>query len=543
MTTTFLNAESVPPRRADYEVDSRHRFIERDGWTSFCRAFIPAYASNCDAKITQAFQRTLEDILSGQKRASDDEQMGILLSRMDEHIERVTGERSVHVLPPKDIIKLERYMLGVRHKTGIFRRDQSPHELRTLVHAHSKSLYDKWVKRQQYPEEAFFQAPDLIDFVFHSHLHRHISYPAYGGVNKGHTVGWNKDGATLLVDGRTTQWSAMQRNFAVDKESERIYSVDSTTGKRVFWCYLEKGLVPHDVKKATPIPLRTLPQDQIPKSCQLQIVTTHDSPEKWNCVDRFLKGARHTFFRVIFREKFNERQDAGTYRPGEVYSWGWRPFWKDFNPLLPLESYQGYMQCPDNDEFLPQNFYETTLDITDEQALNLMSAAKNYKGRFNFVTNNCAGTTAQLLRDTGIIEIPTGSFMTTMWYQFLVPKYIRNIFDGIAGFFQRNTPDWLQTIAVRIGRFISAIFFAPIFLLFGAWRTNITDEALKHEDGLDEKPSKSIRALFNNIWDVFNPKSMTYDLTKNIYKWQKKQASTVFVKASDPHSKSPNGYS
>jgi hypothetical protein len=81
--------------------------------------------------------------------------------------------------------------------------------------------------------------------------------------------------------------------------------------------------------------------------------------------------------------------------------------------------------------------------------------------------------------------------------------------------------------------FLHSVIYAPLFSLLGAWRTNIVyededDPAIQNQDLV--RASNRAKALFCNVIDLFRPSKMELDLTKNIYKWQKKQVETFFEK-------------
>ncbi len=418
----------------------------RDTWTNIGRAIIPFFARAEDERVTSAFQRSFEQILTDHQYLPPTE-LTHLLTQADRHIENRV-KRKVEVIPPSDVAKLERYMLAVRLKWGIFAPNQSQQDLQHLVMAHNFSLYDKWVAKQHFSKKVFFYAPDLVDFVFKSHLHRYINFPAYGGGANGHSITWSQGDANLMVNGIPQVWSRLRHQLLIDKVSERIYSTENS--KKLYWYYLQSGLIRHDHARFNPpVPLRRLVHEETPTSCQVQVVTTQDTRDKWGYLDHYLQGARHSYYRVILKRGFDLHPHAQQFLPGEVYSFGFRPYWDDFNPLSPLESYKGYMQNPDKDEFLPVDAYVTTLDVSDEQALNLLRISQNITNRnlsFNFVTNNCAGITAKALREANIVDLQIGSHMSTIWYELLVPKILRNGLKSINSCLATYTPPLLYNM-------------------------------------------------------------------------------------------------
>jgi hypothetical protein len=395
----------------------------------------------------------------------------------------------------------------------------------------ASALLSRWEKAG-FSEEIFRVAPDLVDFIFQAHLHRHINHPYYQ-----HKITMEPCGQFstvkephLMFNGVKTPWSEIRKKISVDSHGQ-LYSKENGEARR--WTYLENGFVPvNNDHFASLQRLRKL--DGAPANCQVQIVTTHAHKQDWNLLDRLLKGTRHSFIRIIPGEGFSQRHPGVGLEPGSVYSFGWGTFWGMFDLFSPLSTFRGKWYSPDPWEFRNQDHCVTTLAMTDDQTIKLIEAIRrrsNDELPFNFVTANCCGTTADLLSEAGIIDLPTKTHLAKLKYEFFVPECMRAPLNKIASFVEWITPECMTAAMKKIGAVFYSIALAPIFTLLGAWRTKITfeeEEGLSRREELRAKASNRIKALFSNIFDFFRPSKMEFDLTKNIYQWQLQQPGTIF---------------
>ncbi len=504
---------------------------------SLLRFFVPFYARAQDSKVSEFFIHYFQEFYKKEPLAADRENAKKMLLLAEQHIARGKGWFSSQT---PDTCRLEHYTLAARQKLNLFEPGRPEESLIEKCRNDNKSLLGKWTKLG-FAEEAFMSCPDLVDFVFKSFLHRHIAHPYYKHTIDMRLVLVRREGQIemelqphILLNGRPTPWSEIRKKIRIDKE-ERLYSTEN--GHKKYWMYLDEGLTQWD-KNNFDNPRRLCKLDRPPLSSRVEVITTHAHKEDWNIGDRFLKGTRHSFFRIVPGEGFSVRHPTARLENGALYSLGWAAKWYDFSAFRPLATLQGQWSCPDNFEFRKEDLCITPIEnITDDQVLNLLEIVKrrsNEERPFHFITANCCGATADVLNEAGIVNLSTKNHMAYMWYKFLVPKKMRKPIDKIAEFFEWITPSLITKAILRLGAFAYSVIFAPIFTLLGAWRTTLSFE---DEDGrplnksnIHAKATNRIKALFSNVFDLFSPSKMEFDLTKNIFKWQRQQSKSYFEK-------------
>ncbi len=507
------------------------------GWQNrLLRFFVPFYASAQDSKVSEFFIHYFQEFFEKEPLAANRENGKKMLILAEQHIARGKGWFSSQT---QDTCRLEHYTLVARQKLNLFEPGRPEGSLIEKCRSDNKALLSKW-KKLGFAEEAFMSCPDLVDFVFRSFLHRHIAHPYYK-----HTIDMRlalvrREGRIeselqphILVDGRPTPWSEIRKKIKIDKE-ERLYSTEN--GHKKYWTYLDEGLTQWD-KNNFDNPHRLCKLDRPPLRSRVEVITTHAHKEDWHIGDRLLKGTRHSFFRIVPGEGFSARHPNARLENGALYSLGWGPRWHEFSFFRPLATLQGRWFCPDNFEFVKEDLCITPVQVTDEQVLSLLESVKRRtkeENPFHVVTANCCGATADVLNEPGIVNLSTKNHMAYMWYKFLLPKKMRKPLDKIAEFFEWITPSIITQGILGLGAFAYSVIFAPIFTLLGAWRTTLSYE---DEDGntpgrntIQAKAANRIKALFSNVFDLFSPSKMEFDLTKNIFKWQRRQSQSYFEK-------------
>ncbi len=513
------------------------RGLIQGGWKNFMlRCFVPYYASSEDSKVSEFFMQFFKESFENDPASVDKEKIKSMLSLAEQHIARGKGWFSGQ---SRDTCRLEHYTYIARDRLNLFEPRQSRESLNEKCRADNCALAQKWEKLG-FSKEAFWSCPDLVDFVFRSHLHRHINHPYYKHSIEMRPVLTHVGGQAkmelhphLLMDGRMTPWSEVRKKIKVDR-NERLYSMDN--GVKKMWMYLDNGLTQWD-RNNFDAPRRLKQLDRPPLRSRVEIITTHAHKEDWHLGDRLLKGTRHSFFRIVPGEGFAARNPRAGLNDGSVYSLGWGARWQDFSFFGPLSTLQGRWFCPDNFEFLKEDLTITPVEVTDEQVNRLMEIVKRRSKEdhpFHIITANCSGATADVLNEAGIVNLKTKDHMTYMWYKFFLPKYVRLRLDAVAAFILKFTPTVVSQSLEHLGKFLYSVIFAPIFSVLGAWRTTISYE---DEDGTDVdrrrirvKTENRLKALYSNIFDLFRPSKMEFDLTKNVFKWQKQQPQTYHEK-------------
>jgi hypothetical protein len=512
-------------------------FGQHDWTNGFKRWCIPGYASAQDKKISEYFTKQLKDVVYSES-SLDLDKIKSDLSLAEEHI---SSRRGWWNWQPsgKEIGRLEHYTLAVRERLNLFTPSRSRQELFQKCRFDNQPLLAHWLKCG-FSEETFWAHPDLVDFIFKTHLHRHIRHPYYN-----HTIGmqwWltRRGGEVtpvkephLLFNGRQMPWTEIRKKMHVDSQS-RLYTKENGRKKR--WSYLENGFT--ELKEdhfTSPQPLRKLAQ--APPHSQIEIVTTHAHTKDWNITDRVLQGNRHSFFRIVPGVGFSARHPEVGMEQGAVYSFGWGTIWRDFNFFSPLSTLKGRWYSPDGWEFCKQDQCVTTLDVTDDKITRLMEIIRRRSQEelpFHFLTANCSGITAEVLNEAGVIDLDTKNHMAKLSYEFFLPESVRKPLDKIFSFFIRMTPQCICNGIQRIGAFFYSIVFAPIFSVLGAWRTKISFE---NEEGeslqqnmMNPRIANRVKALYSNVYDLFRPSKMEFDMTKNIYTWQLRQHGTTYEK-------------
>lgn len=500
--------------------------LAHGGWTdNLFRYLIPGYASDQDQKVSNFFIDYFKDLY-------------VHIDAFDEaKAQRMLDLATLHCANSRqsaDLGRLEHYIWASQEKLGLFQNSETRQKAFEQCYASNIKLFERW-KGQKFDAEIFWKNPDLVDFIFHSHLHRYINHPYnQHGIANGITqtycngrVSWQQE-PYLLVNGRQMGWSEIRKKIHID-QAERLYSLQA--GEKKYWMYFEEGLTQYDRHHfSAPRPIRQLPC--APKNNQVEIVTTHAHKDDQYFFDRLLKGARHSFLRIIPGEGFSARHPESVMHDGAVYSIGWGIRWLDASFFRPLQTVPGKWFCPDPWEYLKTDLYATPLNATDEQIIQLMQAIQarsqdDYP--FNIITGNCCGNTANILRQQGIVDLDTKEHIGLMFYKFIVPKCIRKPINQVASFLGEYTPEPILKSVYIMNDFLQTCLFAPLFSLLGAWRATISYEDEETASNLAlTQASNQIKALYSNVYDLFNADKMSFDMTKSVYKWQKKQPSTYF---------------
>ncbi len=506
-------------------------------WTNHLKRWcIPGFASAQDKKVSEYFTEQLKNVIYSES-ALDLEKIKSDLSLAEEHI---SNHRWLNwQTSRKDVARLEHYTLVVRDRLNLFGPTRSRQALLENCRSDNQHLLSYWLNCG-FSEETFWTHPDLVDFIFKAHLHRHITHPYYNHTidmqwritRRGGEVTAVKE-PHLLFNGRQMPWTQIRNKIQIDGES-RLYSMDRGQKKR--WTYLENGFTElKDDHFASPQPLRKL--DQAPVNSQIQIVTTHAHKTDWNLADRVLEGTRHSFFRIVPGTGFSVRHPEIRMEQGAVYSFGWGTNWRDIDFFSPLSTLKGSWGSPDPWEFFKQDQCVTPLHATDATVIKLMEIIRRRSQEerpFHFITANCCGITAEVLNEAGIIDLNTKKHMAKLSYEFFLPEFIRSPLDKIFAFINRITPQCISNAIERVGVFLDSVVFVPTFSVFGAWRTKISFENEEGESSqqnrINAKAANRIKALFSNIYDLFKPSKMEFDMTKNVYKWQLRQPGTTYEK-------------
>jgi hypothetical protein len=534
----FFESGSPIPAKLPSCVHADDKGLIAGDWTHCLkRCFIPAFASTQDKKVSEFFIHYFKNFFECES-PTDKGKVGAMLSLAEQHIARHQGWFPWESVG-SDIARLERYTFGVRQHLNRFDSSESKQSLIRKCRIDNRALLARWTK-SGFSEEAFWGHPDLVDFIFRSHLHRHINHPYYK-----HTISMQnclvrREGQVtalkephLLLDGRLAPWSEIRKKIHIDSQS-RLFSREN--GQKSRWTYLEQGLTRlNEDHFASPQRLRKL--ECAPPRCKVQVITTHAHPEDWNLADRVFEGTRHSFFRIIPGEGFSVRHPEMGLDQGGVYSFGWGTTWRDFDLFSPLSTLKGKWFSPDDWEFLKQDHCITSMDVTDAQVIKLMEVIRRRSREdlpFHFITANCCGITAEVLNEAGILDLCTKNHMARLGYEFLIPKWIRTPIDKIGSLLDPITPSFVVKAVHRVGAFFHSVIFAPFFTLLGAWRVNISYEdeegEISQQAMLRARAANRIKAIFSDVFDLFRPSKMEFDMTKNIYKWQKHQPETVFEK-------------
>ena len=478
-SNAFLNAygsEPLPRTLPSNLYEQNGQIVRGNILNALARFFIPTFASSQDAKVSEFFMRYLKNYIRAEPSSRDRENVRSMLLLAEQHIAHGKGWFSGQT---QDTCRLEHYTLLVRERLKEFDPKASKDLLEKKCRIDNKDELAKWTKLG-FAEEAFWSSPDLVDFIFKSYLHRSIKHPYYKHNIEMYPVLVYFAGEQsvqlqphILMDKRWTPWMEVCGRFNVDSES-RIYTIENNVKK--IWTYLEQGLTQWNKNNFdTPRPLRQL--DQPPSGSRIEIITTHAHRKDWNLCDRFLKGTRHSFFRIVPGVGFAGRHPETGLKDGAVYSFGWGTRWQDFSLFGSLSTMQGKWFCPDSFEFFKEDLRITPLAVNECQAIKLLEIVKRRAKEpnpFHFITANCSGITAEILKEAGIIDLTKKEHMLTMWYEFLVPKAVRRPIDKATSFIKLWTPSFISSGIDRLAKFLHSLVFLPLFSLLGAWRRKIS---------------------------------------------------------------------
>jgi hypothetical protein len=494
--------------------------------TSLLRFFIPTYASNQDKKVSAFFTQYFKEILGKEIGVAEEQKTKAMLSLAEQHIAR--GKKRFFC-PSPEISRLECYTLAARERLKLFGPQHSRASLNEQCRLDNQSLLKRW-KGLGFPEESFWSCPDLVDFIFETHLHRHIRHVDYQHTIQMHPVLARCNGQTyfvsephLMMNGRMRPWSKISEQIAVDKEG-RLHS-KGPRGEKIYWIYLEQGLIQrdrHDFDKLHPF--KTLAN--VPNSCQVQVVTSHFSGKRWLPWHYLTKGSVHTHFRIIPRTGFSSAHPTSELEDGKVYSIGYGARWDDVAKRQPLKTIPGLFYSPDSTEFFKEDLLITTLDnVTDERMLKLVKVTKKHAKElwpFNIAKRNCCSGTTELLKEAGVIDLRSEIRADHFLYKIFCPKLIRKGLAALSGQLAKVIPEKVSKVLSYAAFLPVAIMLSPLLLALGAWRS-------KRPDSKDKRQGQ-LTPMISKIADVFDPSKFTVNMTMNVFKWQKKQPNTVYIK-------------
>ena len=411
-------------------------------------------------------------------------------------------------------------------------------KLKKNIQKHDAVSFKRWAVKSGLNDRIYFKYPDFADFILSAHIHKSFVYFGEDKIKNHGQVG-------LFVEGKFTPWEALSKRFFI--EEGKIYSKETEGKKR--WIYVAEGLVCHDpLNWKTPVALMKLKTP--PGKYLFQVVTSHIKPENQNITDRVFEGARHTWFRIITPE-------------GSVYSFGMAFDPQEFNVLQPLSSVKGRIACPDAYEGCAEKRIETTFPIEKEHVLNIGEIIKRYNldenVRFNFIKGNCAGFTQEVLRASGVGTIPkTTMTVSQILWKFFLPKHVRKIIKSLwAHTFACITPEFLAKGFSSLVNLVNSLILLPLTTLLGGWflraKKGVAPQAIEDafpseskrvadrnasleenyflsvfkQNGWNQEVDHLVRPLvgrlYNRLGDVFNPNTLTIEMTSRIAKWQLKQ--------------------
>lgn len=514
---------------------SRNAYVEGDAlveggfFNAILRYCIPGYASSQDQRITLFFLNFCKEFIRNEHLFFNREKCLSLLQLSRDHLAYCLQGRASTAIP-QEMADLERYILAIRMHVKDFASEHEQSQSKELCQRHCQKLYDKWIN-QGHSSDAFWSAPDLVDLVMRSFWHKVMRHSIYRDTINMRSDSFMRGGQYVCaqepqvkIQGHLYSWANVRSRFFKDNDN-RIYTRDNN-GHKVYWWYFKEGLIPWDkFNWEIPHPFTTL--NPPPLQTQVEIVTSHAKKRDWVVLDHYLKGVRHAFLRVVFGEDFAKSHPNSRYKPGEVYSFGFGFNGKNFSKFFPLTTLPGKMMSPDYAEFDDENLRVTPLDITGDQAAELMAAITQRAHEplpFHPINANCAAAVAQLLSRAHILELPVERHMLMMWYKFLVPKSIRKPIEAVGPFFESIVPSFMSTIIATITQLCHSIIFGPFFFIIGGHRVQIDPE-----DSLVYQWREMARPYFNHMIDVFNPNKMIATEARMIDRWQRKQPRTRFV--------------
>lgn len=505
--------------------------------SSIQRSLIPGYARSEEEKVTSYFLKFFTQVIKD-KREVPAAQLKNIICMAEQHLASRTSFRKSLELSEstKKMSRLEHYLFAARSRLKYFDSDQQKEGYRQKVLSHQNELFNKWddlgFEAKPDDKEIFYAHPDLVEYVFKNHLHRHIRHHDYQHhitqlplIKRREGIWVAEQEPFLKMNNQLTPWSKIRGRLKVRDKDMQLSSIEDG-GRKQFWSYLNEGFVPHDQNDMEHLrPFKKL--QQAPLTSRVELITTHAPANKRTFFDRVLGGARHTAFRIVIGRDFQTAHPELPYKAGEVYSFGWGGRFADISSLQPLRTVAGRMYSPDCYEFFAEDLFLTELDLPVEKVNRLFQVIRNKgseDGVFLHVNNNCCTHATAILREAEVIDIPVQDHMMKLWYQLLIPQWIRDQIDPAAEIIQKYSPAFVIEMVKNLGLFFYSLIWAPIFLLFGAARTKIQYEnesgSLQDLDEVALRVRNRSKALFASLYDLFDPAKMTFDLTHNVWKWQ-----------------------
>ncbi len=495
-------------------------------WTdSLKRFFIPYHASSQDSKVTGYFLSYFKELFSGKKPQEEGAQIRSMILLAERYAAAGKGNYSEQF---PGACRLEHYTLAARARMDFFSEGQTRTSIREKCLKEKKALPVEWIKHG-FPEEIFWNSPDLVDFISAAYLHRFIRHADYQhtiqmlpSISPGNGGIPRVMEPHLKMEGKMTPWSEISRKISVDEEG-RMFSL-GTDGKKSYWMYLEEGFVQndrHDFEKLTPF--KSLPKAL--DANQVQIVTSHIPRSRWSFLHHLTKGNVHTHFRIIPRNGFAQTHQGSKLLDGKVYSIGYGARWDDVAHKQPLKTIPGMFYSPDSTEFFKEDLRITTLDqITDAQLLKLVEVTKKRSNElrpFNIASHNCSSETSEILSEAGVADLKSGVRSDHVLYTAFVPKFLRRGCATLSTQLSKFIPARVSS-ALSYAVFCTVtVMISPIFLILGAWRVK--------RPGPEDKRKGELKPLISSPFDLFDAEHFTINMTRSVSKWQKKQLNTVYV--------------
>lgn len=512
MTLISIKNSLLPARLPDtpLHVTNDGVAVSTSPWQRFKRSVMPGYAAQERAEVANYFSRFFQEFISQDSKPWDATKLKRVVDLSQQYIDRLNNKG--------ESADLQRYLLATRLRLNHFDAKYSREKLTVACRSANSGLATKWEKLG-FAKEAFFTSPDLVNFIFQTHLHRHIRHPFLNHTIEMRTQSVVRNGKvqivrepSLLCEGQQVAWSKIRTRIKADA-SGVLYS--SEKGRKRAWLYLDRGFVPWNrLNYAKPRHVTILQTP--PASCRIEVVTTHAKPDARHLGDRVLHGARHSYFRVIFGKDFAKRNPSAGIKDGSLYCIGWGAVANDFSLGSPLATIGGTWYCPDGFEFFKEDRCVTPIPVSDAKALAILSLIKKRKQEecaFNAFYGNCADKTGSVLKELAIATIDTKEHLGSLLYRFCLPECVRNALQPIATAVARRMPRPMMAGLEGIGKFSVALLFSPVFFVLGATKANVSGQ-------------KREQVKAKSLVDLFKPSTMTLGMTNRIYLWQQQQKGT-----------------
>lgn len=525
MSLSFLDAASFLSAGTSIHVSNSQNLIKNSLKENLYQFFKPQKKTDAVIKVIELVKSQMQSLKTHEKE---------LLSLGDAILKRY-----------KDVKKLSSVLQSLDHTLAISRKKFEHSNLFQINK--NQDLMKKWVS-YGFDETIFINHPEFAQFLMNSTLASQIKITR-------DTVHQVNGMPAILVEGCLTGYDDLVQRFEYKyvKEFQEILIHEKETGN--VYTYLDNGRgleLFHPYKEGLNKPIGKISHEQYLQTLELSQKFVRTTDEK----EANPNKERTYIFQIVTSEvKTDTTGVMGNYRKtftqprhsyiraitpnGDVYEIGYGIQKKAPGNLV---TSKGVFRSIDRWEYMAvKSRYVTNIAMTKEEFEKAQDYVNTYntneKPAFNFICQNCAVFTKQIVKFSLNIHLPTKMTIIKV-IQLICPEFLKvlgralkNVVATIMKPVKRILPQcvnnsitWIGKGIEKVGRVSIAFFFGLIHLLCGGIRGN-KGRKFTHQHVLEY-----IKPPLRNIRNWFRLKAYNIHFNGPIQEWQKKQLSTMRYK-------------